>query len=287
MMRTTTYVVPSVEAAMLKARTELGEDALLIQTRQGKSGYEVTFALEGSGDPPAAFTPAADFQEISRQLEEIRRTLARTAQTAPAGRSRRIPELSNLQARLIAADVDPVLGKDIIDRVEASLVVEGICQRADLQSKSHASVRMLLNFDFEYIEKLMHAELKRRVRIDANISRKLAVFVGPTGAGKTTSMVKLAMAAGGCVRLMSLDTTPGAREEMKLYANLSGLDFVPLLSPAKLPRMLQGLKDADLILVDGDPLANMRDVRNVVTVVKSGIIVDAVAAQAALSIAPR
>jgi imidazolonepropionase-like amidohydrolase len=44
-------------------------------------------------------------------------------------------------------------------------------------------------------------------------------------------------------------------------------------------------KDADLILVDGDPLKNMRDIRNVVTVVKSGVVIDARAAQAALSIA--
>ena len=46
-------------------------------------------------------------------------------------------------------------------------------------------------------------------------------------------------------------------------------------------------KNADLVLVNGDPIANMRDVRNVVTVVKSGTVIDAVAAQAALSIAPR
>jgi hypothetical protein len=46
-------------------------------------------------------------------------------------------------------------------------------------------------------------------------------------------------------------------------------------------------KDADLVIVDGDPLANMRDVRNVVTVVRGGRIVDANAALGALSIAPR
>jgi imidazolonepropionase-like amidohydrolase len=29
-------------------------------------------------------------------------------------------------------------------------------------------------------------------------------------------------------------------------------------------------KDADLVIIDGDPLRTMRDVRNIVTVVKSG-----------------
>jgi imidazolonepropionase-like amidohydrolase len=46
-------------------------------------------------------------------------------------------------------------------------------------------------------------------------------------------------------------------------------------------------KDADLVIVDGDPLSNMRDVRNVVTVVKGGTVVDAGAALRALSVAPR
>ncbi|HEY2514785.1 MAG TPA: amidohydrolase family protein [Polyangiaceae bacterium] len=46
-------------------------------------------------------------------------------------------------------------------------------------------------------------------------------------------------------------------------------------------------KNADLIVVDGDPLTKMRDIRNVVTVVKGGTVIDAKAAQAALSIAPK
>ena len=45
-------------------------------------------------------------------------------------------------------------------------------------------------------------------------------------------------------------------------------------------------KDADLVIVDGDPLSKMSDVRNVVTTIRSGVVIDAVAAQSALSIAP-
>jgi imidazolonepropionase-like amidohydrolase len=45
-------------------------------------------------------------------------------------------------------------------------------------------------------------------------------------------------------------------------------------------------KDADLVILEGDPLTRMSDVRTAVTVVRSGVVVDARAAQAALSIAP-
>ena len=70
----------------------------------------------------------------------------------------------------------------------------------------------------------------------------------------------LAIATLGAARVMSRDKTSGS------------------LAPGK---------DADLVIIDGDPLARIRDVRNVVTVVKSGTVIDAVAAQGALSIGPR
>ena len=270
-MQTRTYNATSIEAAMVRARTELGPDALLLKSTKLEKGYEVVFALEepeivkpqapapapipvpvsAPAPPRVAPTPlvSSEFQQLCEQLDEIRAALAQSA-LASQKASRTIPELANLQARLIACEIDPVLAKDILDRVEASLAVEGVCQRADLQAKSRSAVRMMLNFDYDYIESLTRAELKRRIQIDATIGGRLAVFVGPTGSGKTTSMMKIAMGTGGSLRLMSLDSSPGAREEMKLYAQTYGLDFIPLASPAKLPKMIQSLKDTDLILLD-------------------------------------
>ena len=45
-------------------------------------------------------------------------------------------------------------------------------------------------------------------------------------------------------------------------------------------------KDADLILVNGDPLADVRDLRNVVTTVRSGVAFSAAAIHRALGIRP-
>jgi imidazolonepropionase-like amidohydrolase len=70
----------------------------------------------------------------------------------------------------------------------------------------------------------------------------------------------LALATLGAAKVMHLDKTSGS------------------IAPGK---------DADLVILDGDPLTKMSDVRNVVTVIKGGTVIDAVAAQRALSIAPR
>ena len=46
-------------------------------------------------------------------------------------------------------------------------------------------------------------------------------------------------------------------------------------------------KLADMILVDGDPAKNIRDIRNITTVIKGGKIHDPAAIEKALGIAPR
>ena len=46
-------------------------------------------------------------------------------------------------------------------------------------------------------------------------------------------------------------------------------------------------KLADMILIDGDPLKNMRDIRNITTVIKGGTLYDPAAIEKALGIAPR
>jgi imidazolonepropionase-like amidohydrolase len=46
-------------------------------------------------------------------------------------------------------------------------------------------------------------------------------------------------------------------------------------------------KLADMVLIDGDPTQNIRDINNVTTVIKGGKIYDPAAIEKALGIAPR
>ena len=46
-------------------------------------------------------------------------------------------------------------------------------------------------------------------------------------------------------------------------------------------------KLADMILIDGDPAKNIRDIRNITTVIKGGKVYDPAAIEKALGIAPR
>ena len=51
-MRLKIYRAPRMAEAMARVRTELGEDALILASRQVDDGVEVTAALEVEDDPP-------------------------------------------------------------------------------------------------------------------------------------------------------------------------------------------------------------------------------------------
>lgn len=84
---------------------------------------------------------------------------------------------------------------------------------------------------------------------------KVIALVGPTGAGKTTTIAKLAtnpIAFGGKkVGLIGLDTfRVGAVEQLETYAELAGLPCEVIYAEAELTRALARMAECDVVLID-------------------------------------
>ncbi|NLX63456.1 MAG: flagellar biosynthesis protein FlhF [Clostridiaceae bacterium] len=82
----------------------------------------------------------------------------------------------------------------------------------------------------------------------------VAIFLGPTGVGKTTTLAKIAADftfRGKKVGLITADTYRiAAVEQLKTYAEILNLQVTVVYSPGEIKEAIESLKDNDLILID-------------------------------------
>lgn len=95
-------------------------------------------------------------------------------------------------------------------------------------------------------------------------------LVGPTGAGKTTAIAKLAMSpqafGGRKVGLIGLDTwRVGAVEQLAIWAEIARMPMTIVWTADEAPAALEGLSDCEVVLVDtpGRSPAKKDDLREV------------------------
>jgi flagellar biosynthesis protein FlhF len=264
------YYVHAVEDAVSLARQELGADAMLVNTRKAppESGhlgqYEVAFALAGApaepapdapSEPAALPPPAADrlswkVSELRRQLEGMRRTLSRSTLLPSLG----LPEASEAYAILTAAEVAPELAGELVQAAEA---------RA--QATPQPSQRPPGRIDPRDFERALVEEISSRCPVDPTLGRSsqrpaAVALVGPPGAGKTTTLVKLAVNYGLTSRrpvlLLSADTYRiAAAEQLRSYAAILGVAFQLVETLGALAQALEENRGKDLILIDTPGLA--------------------------------
>jgi flagellar biosynthesis protein FlhF len=264
-MRIKSYFVSSVEEAMAQAIAELGEDALLLRTRQTDGGYEVVF---GSEDAEQCETPAADRSHdgaatvkersipvVSHSLETIRAGIDEIRQllASPDRPRARVPELTAVFDRLTAAGIDDALADQIVDAVEAGMARHALAKlRVALGLGTH-------RFDLRKFEELLRSELSARIPINANLGvpgqdGTVVALVGPGGAGKTTTIMKIASFQAGPdrpVRILTLDhDSLASRMQLKLFARKAGVSFTALESPEELSSFLENARRKEIVFID-------------------------------------
>src|SRR5262249_41366313 len=193
----------TVESAICLARQELGEDAMLVNSRKSTpetrhlGAYEVVFASAAEpararlapvpapvlGEDAAA--PAA--QSLLQEVWEMRRQLAKVPAQVSASRARRRsspncrPALDDFDDLLAAQDIAPELAASLLRDLEALPPIAGHAQ----------------------IQDALRAGLESRFAVSPELSpwtaetpsaptRTIAALVGPPGAGKTMMAARLA-----------------------------------------------------------------------------------------------
>jgi flagellar biosynthesis protein FlhF len=222
-MRLKSYFSGTVEAAMELARKELGEDALLINARPSTpetrylGAYEVVFGVAPPSPPPEA--PPASGATLRSELVDLCRRLERLAHSlrTPAAAA---PAGDPVEAALLAADVDP----EWAHRLAGGTPLEGM------------------------------------ISTDPSLGRPgqqpaAAALIGPPGAGKTTTLVKLAarygIAAGRSIQILTTDVRRiAAADQLRTLAAILGVPCDVAETPAALAAALNACRSRQLVLID-------------------------------------
>ena len=245
------FFAASVQAAMEQARQEMGSEALLLDTRDAPpearhlGDFEVIFGsrIEPPPQPSAAPRPAAapaTLDDLRRHMEEIRGMLEHVTPSSGWHRSH-----NNVVAQsLIEAGVERALAGEIEETVRQKIARRPV--RIEDARPAAGDPAVLLRAARE--------EISSRIAVAPEIGR-IAALVGPPGAGKTTTLVKLAVARGLAahrnVHLISTDTHRiGGAAQLRTYAGILGVPFQAVETPGELERALDGIPAGTQVLID-------------------------------------
>ena len=258
------YIVKDMPEAMGKIRSDLGSDALIVSSRRtrvkgikgmlSKKRLEVVAAYEppmSSGrsaqtnraavQKPQKHTPLLDASEKIDRLSEKLDDLAYTVQDL-AGRQGKEIDLSSARAkkryeRFLEQDVWEDIAKDLLSQAQQ------ICKVT--RESSETIVKNLL------IQKLGQY---KAIQLHEN-RQNVILLMGPTGVGKTTTLVKLAgkylLQEGKTVGIINTDTYRiAAQEQLKTYADIMGIPMHTVYKAEEMDDARKLLSDKQVILVD-------------------------------------
>jgi len=288
-MKVRTFHVKSMHEAIRSIKDTLGPEAVILSTKRvrswdngfgllGGSVLEVMAAVEDDVAIPDP-APLLDQDDQPRSTASpvpvlpaaesgFQKTLQGAMDRSAEG-PRPLPRQAQVLIRNTGATQDSILEKgechgsiQSFQRVYEDLLAQGVehvtaesCLR-ELQatlidpnvSRSCSSLQLLRT--------VLLAKIKAAgPLLGAGGQQKIALFIGPSGVGKTSTIAKLATHYGIVeqrgIALITMDTyRPAAVEQLRLYADVLGIELFAAGSCDEVGGALEQAREAELILID-------------------------------------
>lgn len=266
-MRILKFEGATMRDALAKVKAELGDQAVIIATRQVRKGLlgtatEISAAIDDDDTP--AFTAAKptapppqqparpNDQELEKTIAPLRSELrSLRALVRTSGESRTNTELKNEVAEL----------RKLVEELRPRVAERHEQQDAERTERMERVERPERTERFERLEPEREDRVERPRnprtpndnRLTARSIARAIMLVGPTGAGKTTTIAKIAANAalvdGKRVKLVTLDNfRVGGVDQIRTFADLIGVPLDVLDSVDQLPEALDD--SYDLVMID-------------------------------------
>ncbi len=226
------YIVTEMKEAMVRAKYELGPEALIISQKKVRPGKWYQFFRKSKLEVTVALEDHLH-EKVQKDKKDLQLVLTKRLE-------KREPE--ELLDVLPSSKAQMIFGKN--QEVKEKWIT--YCQSLGLKENEIGYQEMSRFIQEHYAENSFLKKL--------NLN-KVNVLVGPTGVGKTTTIAKIAsmeyLTHGKKVGLLTIDTYRiAAVEQLKKYAEILGIPFETVHEPQEIKKKLARLKDCDLILMD-------------------------------------
>jgi len=253
--------------ALQNAQNECGSEAVVVSTKKisskGKDSvnmYEITVAIEDDKNKKAMPTQkiaysntgrnnkSTQFYDFKNEIEDMQKSLYMVQKTLWEPKS----QLYDLNIPPEFIDIYTLFENNEFDPEMTYSIMKKTIEQLPVSMKSNP----------EKINNFFKLILRRVISVKHEVplrkhQRKIMMFVGPTGVGKTTTIAKLAaryaykLGTNYRVGIITLDSfRVGAVEQLKAYTNIMRLPLEVVKKPEELSGAIERLKDCHYILID-------------------------------------
>lgn len=281
-MKVRTFYAASMQEAISAIKQELGPDAVILSSRRVRkwgnafgvlrsSALEVMAAIEeetiesadhgrhGAARDEAPSTVRQEAEpSFERSFQAVLNDAAQPASSSP--KSNGGGPLTGAVDRLCA--VYPADLSRSLQDLYTDLIAQGLRQETaygslrELQDTLRDPDRTMPQFILQLLRGVLAARLRSAgPLLAADDCQTIALFAGPSGVGKTTSIAKLAaqyrLEEKRSVAMVTIDNyRPAAVEQLRLYANVLGIELMTASTCDEARDCLGQLGQTELVLVD-------------------------------------
>lgn len=265
-MKIRRYMANNMQEALLKVKMDLGNDAVILNTRKVKRpGFfsflrtplvEILASLEEDENEAKDIqnipNPKVDELEnkvksMEMMLDKIYKQMSSPSfQNAPlATKEEKEPGYSRIYKVFIDNMRQNDVEEDVINEILDSLKKQGIDNNSNVNEAFSI-------FQKEIIKRLGASE---EITVENQKKPKVIIFLGPTGVGKTTTLAKIAanfiIKEKKKVGLITADTYRiAAVEQLKTYSEIMGTPITVIYSPKEMKDAIKKHEEDDLVLID-------------------------------------
>jgi len=283
-----TFTAPTYQEALEKIKKELGDDVVIVSSKEIKRKtltspglYEVVVAIEDNKQIKENRIDKKD--DVLIKLSNAAKEINSLTKTQNSFNNHYEKECNEDKIKELQKEIKEIV--DTLKYLQASIweikeqeleippefsEIYALAKASGI-NKNHLDEIMKLTIKYMpikmrknrvAIKRYFHTLLKKMIpiRIERELTpphKKILMFVGPTGVGKTTTIAKLAaryaykLSRRYKVGIITLDTYRiGAVEQLMTYAKMMRLPIETVVDPSDFEEALNALRHNDYILID-------------------------------------